>query len=962
VRAGHPESGEPPRQRLLLAGGGHSHALLLRRWAMRPELRPAATAITLVSRHGSSLYSGLLPALVAGLHPPAAGRIDLRQLCMRAGVAFVQGEISGLDPRERRLQLRDRPALAYELLSLDVGAVTVHSGTGEAAASASAPMAVKPLEPFLLWCQGLPAGGTVRIRGGGAAAVELALALRARGQHCQLLLRGQSLHLGSAVANRTGERLLQRAGIAVQRGVPDSAAADLLCTGSRAPHWLAASGLPVDATTGRLLTGPNLQACGDPAVFASGDCGLIATDPRPPSGVWAVRAAPLLAQNLERWLRDPHAALRRWRPQRRALQLLADASRLVPGAAGPVPEAMALWGPLAIGPNPWLGRWKDRIDRRFLADLQPPGLAMPSGGDGLAEPAMPPLPSGPGAEPAPGGEWAAAAAWVGTGLRPSRPAVKPDDRRSVMACRGCAAKLAAAPLTAALGRLGSEQVPTAPQDALPVGRCADGSLLLQSLDGFPAVVQDPWLNGRLTTLHACSDLWACGARVESAQALVTVPMAATALQEELLFQSLAGILSVLDPLGARLLGGHTLEGRDGAGLAVALTVQGPLQLASPWPKGPLRPGDALLLSRPLGSGVLLAAAMAGRAEAGWIDELLHNLQQGQAPLLELLAAHGCHACTDITGYGLLGHLGEMLAGGGAADGVAGPRVRLDARAIPAWPGALELLSRGIASSLAPANAASLALLRGPVRLLDSAVCSPSDTLYGGRLQAARQALLIDPQTCGPLLAALPAAEATAALQALQGAGFHQACLIADAIPSRCRSPVLAAAGQRVCGQRRATGLRPAPGNRWRQQPVPAPTGHWCDPPDPVRGAQIRCPADGRRQGDFAAKRGRRRRRPRRRQIRRRSGLDHRGWRTPGSGLVRTLRGAPRAGRTWFARCSGSAGRPIAGEGCCGQRRRSPRIRRAAQAGPSCLGCSLKPSAASRMPPIPPGQHPAGEWA
>ena len=185
------------------------------------------------------------------------------------------------------------------------------------------------------------------------------------------------------------------------------------------------------------------------------------------------------------------------------------------------------------------------------------------------------------------------------------------------------------------------------------------------MDGFPALVDDPWLNGRLTTLHACSDLWACGATVESAQALVTVPEAAAELQEELLLQSLAGVRSVLAPLGAALIGGHTLEARDGAGLALALTVNGRVAPPGPWGKGPLRAGDALLLSRPLGSGVLFAAAMAGAAAPEWIDGVLQTMQQSQAPLVDLLGAHGCGVCTDVTGFGLLGHLGEMLTASGA---------------------------------------------------------------------------------------------------------------------------------------------------------------------------------------------------------------------------------------------------------------------------------------------------------
>ena len=705
LRGAHSLIPDPPRQRLVLAGGGHSHALLLRTWAMQPALRPAATDITLVSRAGSSLYSGMVPGLVAGLYGRRACAIDLPLLCSRAGVRFVLAEITGLDPAALSLRLRERPPLGYDLLSLDVGAITAvpASATG---------LAVKPLEPFLHWCDQLKPGARLRIRGGGAAAVELALALQARGHQCQLLLRSDQLKLGSPAANRAGERLLQRAGVVVQRHAPEEAEADLLCTGSRAPAWLAEAGLPVDAATGRVLIGADLRVEGWPDLFASGDCSLIRSAPRPPSGVWAVRSAPVLAVNLQRLLEHPGSRLQIWRPQRRALQLLAD-------GGGFSPSAVALWGPLALGPHRWIWRLKDRIDRGFSERL---GQRPPGGTAALAETSNP-----------------------------------------AMACRGCAAKLAAAPLEAALARLEpSGQVPPA-QDAVPLARTADGALLLQSVDGFPALVEDPWLNARLTTLHACSDLWASAAAVESAQALVTLPQAGSLVQEELLVQCLAGVRSVLDPLGARLIGGHTLEGRDGAGLSLALCVQGRLAAGrSPWAKGPLNPGDALVLSRPLGSGVLLAAAMAGAADPLCIDGLLQALQQSQAPLVELLQAHGCHACTDITGFGLLGHLGEMLAAG------PGVRVSLDGAAIPAWPGALELLAAGHASSLAPANARSLALLEGPVRLR----CA------GDALDAARRALLLDPQTCGPLLAAVPSERADAAVEALRHAGFQQAAVIA----------------------------------------------------------------------------------------------------------------------------------------------------------------------------------------
>ena len=694
---------------LLLAGGGHSHALLLRMWAMarqRGGSRPAAR-ITLVNRHSTALYSGLVPALVAGLVRREDCAIDLRRLCLLADVTFVQAEITGLDAEARELRLAGRPNLRWDWLSLDVGAET--GATGGAA------MAVKPLEPFLKWCDQrhqapLEAAARLPIRGGGAAAVEVALALRARGLKPELLLRGSQLHLGSAAANRLGERLLQGASIPLQRHSAEDAAAELACTGSRGPRWLAASGLPCDGQ-GRVRTEATLQVQGHPRLFASGDCGVITGHARPAAGVWAVRCAPTLARNLAAAVAG--RPLRRWRPQRWALQLLGDG-----GSLSARPQAVAFWGPWALGPSPLLWRWKQALDRQFMARFsQLRAMA----------------PSGPGA----------------------------------MACRGCAAKLAASPLQQALARQGlGSGSPGSAEDAAVIAQQPDGSLLLQSVDGFPALVGDAWLNARLTTLHACSDLWACGARVQSVQAVVTVPALAAPLQADLLSDTLAGIQSVLQPLGARLIGGHTLEARDSpaaegnaSGLGLVLSVNGTAAAERHWGKGPLRPGDGLLLSRPIGTGVLFAAAMAGAAAPPWLDAALAQMQQSQAELVALLARHGCRACTDITGFGLLGHLGEMLAASPAH-----VQVRLEPAAIPALPGALELLAQGWASSLAPSNASALALLGQRVELQ-------------GQASAAQQALLIDPQTCGPLLAALPVDQLNAAVAALRQAGFGQAAVV-----------------------------------------------------------------------------------------------------------------------------------------------------------------------------------------
>jgi selenide,water dikinase len=209
----------------------------------------------------------------------------------------------------------------------------------------------------------------------------------------------------------------------------------------------------------------------------------------------------------------------------------------------------------------------------------------------------------------------------------------------------------------------------------------------------------------------------------------------------LLAQTLGGIRSVLDEQGAELIGGHTMESRSASpvpaslGVQIALTVNGN-STESPWLKSGLRAGDALLISRPLGTGVLFAGSMTGATKAADLDGAIRSMVSSQHTLLrQLQPVRGdIHACTDITGFGLLGHLGEMLLNRPELT------VQLDGSAIPAYPGALELFERGVSSTLAPSNRAAWRLLEGPIQLRDHA--SP-----------ALLELLVDPQTCGPLLLA-----------------------------------------------------------------------------------------------------------------------------------------------------------------------------------------------------------------
>ena len=686
---------------LVLAGGGHSHALVLRRWAMKPSKRPHQL-ITLVSRTSTALYSGMVPGLIAGVYQRDQAAVDLRDLAEQAGVALVVAEIIGLDLQNQQLQLNQRPALPYEHLSLNLGAVTPNSP-----APTPGLVPIKPLEPALAFLadqdeqMGQQAFGSspFQVVGSGLAAVETVLALRQRWPSRPLVLRIHAAKLKPAL-----KRALQEASIQLidRRNLDQTnqfeTAAGLLCTGSRAPHWLAESGLPCCPNNGRIRTEMSLQVIEQPKLFAAGDCAVVDALPRAPSGVWAVRAALPLARNLEAACAD--RPLRRWRPQRQALQLLGGFNK-------GQPTAWAIQGSALIGPHPLLWLWKTTIDARFMAMFQ-------------RKTSM--------------------------------------DSTEVMACRGCAAKLPAGPLESALQQAGMAALGTDPEDAavLPLKTAAGTTAVLQSVDGFPALVSDPWLNGRITTLHACSDLWACGAHVLAAQAVITLPQTNASAQETLLAQTLAGIRSALSPQGAQLIGGHTLEARDGLdqpplsrAVQVTLSVSGQAD-ETVWPKAGLQAGDRLLLSRPLGTGVLFAAAMVGAAPASALDLALEQMGRSQHHLLEELLAlqtehpNAIHAATDITGFGLLGHLSEMLRHPALKVVLSGPE-------IPAVPGALSLLANGYASSLAPANRRAWSLMdKGSVDLQLAGIDS------GNKAHQALLELLVDPQTCGPLLISVQA--------------------------------------------------------------------------------------------------------------------------------------------------------------------------------------------------------------
>jgi selenide,water dikinase len=740
-------SEQPVLRDLVLVGGGHSHVVVLHMLAMQPE---PGLRITLICTDVDTPYSGMLPGYIAGHYSFDDVHIDLGRLAAFAGARFIRGEVTGLDRTAQRVLLRGRPALPYDVVSINTGS-TPNVRRVEGAQAHSVP--VKPIAQFnqrwlglLERVRALHTPLTVTVVGGGAGGVELVLSMQYRLRN-ELQALGRSPDLLRFVLLTSGDtilpthnpgvrarfaRVLQARGVVVHTDAevarvtpgclhtPDGRRFEtdetMWVTQAGGPAWLQSTGLALDAH-GFIQVNEQLQTLTDPKIFAAGDVASFTARPLEKAGVFAVRMGPPLVNNLRRSLRGQ--LLVAYTPQRSWLALISTGDRFAVASRGRLGFAGA-----------WVWRWKDRIDRRFMQRF-------------TELPAM--APSRPSAAPA-------------TSLALSAEESKQAISAIAMRCGGCGAKVGASILTRALGSLQPVERDDvliglhAPDDAAVV-RVPPGKAMVHTVDFFRSFIDDPYLFGKVAANHALGDIFAMGAEAQSATAIATVPPGLEAKVEDLLLQMMTGAVEVLNAAGCALVGGHTGEGRE---LALGFAVNGLVDenMASVMRKGGMRPGDVLLLTKPIGTGTLFAAHAQHAAKGRWIDAALQSMVVSNQAGARVLREHGATACTDLTGFGLLGHLVEMTRPSGVD-------AELHLSALPVLDGAVECVQAGIVSSLQPANVR----LRRALRNAQAYVQNP------------RYPLLFDPQTAGGLLASVPAHQASACVQALHAAGYPHTVII-----------------------------------------------------------------------------------------------------------------------------------------------------------------------------------------
>jgi len=770
---------QPILRDIVLVGGGHSHVVVLKSFAMQPM---AGVRLTVICTDTHTPYSGMLPGYVAGHYDYDAVHIDLGKLCTFAGARLYKAEVTGIDRAAKKVLLKKidgmgRPAVDYDVLSINIGSSPQVKNVAGANDYATP---VKPIAQFNeRWLALLERASLshtsfqIAVVGGGAGGVELLLAMQHRFQALNvnagfslftegaailpthnaavqsrfadvLAKRGVVVHLNAAVTRVARNQLHVGRGAALQAFDFDEV---MWVTQAGGAAWLADTGLALDSR-GFIDVNDHLQSTTDSNIFAAGDIANMVNHKLEKAGVFAVRQGMPLAENLRRSVRG--ARLKSYRPQRRWLALISTGDKQAVASRG------ALWGlatRLGMGgtnaSGALLWRWKDWIDQRFMRRFsQFPVM------DELARKPHP------------------IKLAVGTTIKLTSEESLQAISAIAMRCGGCGAKVGATVLSRALGSLtpiDRDDVLIglhAPDDAAVV-RVPAGKAMVHTVDFFRAFIDDPYIFGRVAANHALGDIFAMGGTAQSATAIATVPPGLEAKVEATLRDMMAGAVEVLNAAGCALVGGHTGEGKE---LALGFAINGLVDIASDgvtlstllprtMTKGAMRAGDVLILTKPMGTGTLFAALPKGKAKGRWIDAALASMQQSNQAGAACLLAHGATACTDLTGFGLLGHLVEMTKPSGVD-------AEINLAALPLLDGAEECVTAGITSSLQSANVR----LRRAIKNQEAFINHP------------RYPLIFDPQTAGGLLASVPKESVDACVAELKILGYTRTAIIGRILP------------------------------------------------------------------------------------------------------------------------------------------------------------------------------------
>lgn len=744
----------PIVKHLVLIGGGHSHLAVLKHLGMHPV---PGLAVTLISRDIKVPYSGLLPGFISGIYDAKEIFVDFRPLAQFAKARIIQADIKNIDLNDKKLILPNRPNISFDLLSLNIGSEPNLSMVPGAQDHA---IGIKPLPAFLeLWPQLLQRAISTltqkeqfkfAIVGGGPASVELAFSIQHRIENDlnlkskeksnlqiqiisaeKTLLQFHNNRVRSFAAKELTTRnidiLLKKKMSACEKGIivcedeTEITADAIICaTGASLPSWPAECGLAI-SQDGFIEVDSFLKSTSHDYVFAAGDAATIKGQTRPKSGVYAVRQGLPLAKNLIRHATSKR--LKKYKPQTHALALMSMGNKTAIASRSKF---------FTHGKVAWL--IKDRIDTNFVKKYS----NLPQMNQNLE---------------------------LAKGLVDNK--TQQLLKSHAMRCAGCGAKVANSVLQDVLHQLPNTEKPeiltnfSSAEDAALI-QLGDNKVLLQSVDQIKAFINDPWIFARIATNHCLSDIYAMGCKPHSALAIVGLPFASKEYSQSELRQLMLSCSETLKEQNCSLIGGHSAESED---LTFGLSVNGFTTEDKVLCKNGMQKDDVLILTKPLGSGTLLAADMRSKASHSNIQGALNAMAISNQEASSILVKLKATACTDITGFGLAGHLLEMLA----KDRI---EVSINLDDIPIMDGAVNSLKQGIFSSLHEDNRTVSSYISG----------------HSNLSKMPKYEILFDPQTSGGLLASISSELAEICVNQLIGAGYQSTRIIGRVLCSNTEEP------------------------------------------------------------------------------------------------------------------------------------------------------------------------------
>ena len=703
----------PIFREVVLVGGGHTHALFLRKWGMSPI---PGVQISLVSPTSETTYTGMLPGFLAGHYSREDISIDLVKLCRFSGARFIMSSVDSIVSEKNIISVENRGLLTYDVASIDIGVTSRYSTN---LSSNSDSYSIKPLGDFVERWNSFKTKiinnliePKIVVIGGGIGAVEIAMAmsfalnnLGVDNLTITIIDRSEVLSnvrvetrnfilsrmraLGIKVLKNLKVLKCDETHISISNGSKIESNFTVVAAGATGYEWLKSTDLTLK--DGFIEVDCNLRVKGCKNLFGAGDCINLSFSPRPKAGVFAVRQAPILFKNIRSYLLGKR--LKTFSPQKNYLKLIS---------LGEKKAISDYFLPSFSGSRVW--NFKDRIDQSFMQKF-------------TKFPKMP----------------------IKKNQKINLEIVDKKFNEQML-CGGCGAKVGSSILNEVLQNLDKvvqkDVITGIGDDAAVVS--VKNSLQILTTDHLREFNSDLWLFAKISAVHSLGDIWAMGAEPKTVMAHIIVPEGSNRIQKGWLNQIMQGASEVFEVEAAKIVGGHTSTGAE---FSVGFSITGEVSKLPILISG-AQPSNLLILTKPIGSGTILAGEMQLQARGRWVEEALEWMAKPQGMASTILSS--ATAMTDITGFGLAGHLMRICEHSKLS-------ANLEISEIPFLPGAENLARQGVRSSIYEDN----------LMIKDKMSFVPS----------AKASLIFDPQTSGGLLAAVPKENLETVRKSLKSYGY-----------------------------------------------------------------------------------------------------------------------------------------------------------------------------------------------